>query len=226
MNLDVSRATSIKSEDESSRSLYIGIAKKWKSQSYQGDNILNQAICPIEGYINNLSLDSIYEDNQSLEHPFECHFNSTGCLTKPTNINMSAILAIGFLSGIDRIMQEKHRAAPQFFGVLDPSIYILKAGIENAINSYELLPVSYNQVMIRGTLRYCARILDKIDDFSDSIVDKIKRYVFLVESLRRQVESSTTFAQLDLTYIENKFEFIEEEASDRGYLPKLENLTL
>ena len=107
------------------------------------------------------------------------------------------------------------------------SINFFVSKIEEIIVSYEQLPVSYNQIMIRGALRYCAKLLDKIFIDSDEyLLDKVKSFIILVENLRNQTEVSTTFTQLDLTYIENIFESIEEEAFKKGYLPKLEESIL
>ena len=116
-------------------------------------------------------------------------------------------------------------SSPTLFNPLNISMDFLISTIEDTIVSYEELPVSYNQIMVRGTLRYCAKLLNKIYDYSDKLlVEKIKRFIILIENLRNQYGVFTTFAHLDLTYIENMFEDIEEEASKKGYLPKLEDM--
>lgn len=157
------------------------------------------------------------EDNSAIEYPYRCYVNSTDCVVKTTSTWSTIWFAL----------EKVDFPPPTLFKPLDTSIDFLVSKIEEIIVSYEQLPVSYNQIMIRGALRYCARLLNKIFDNSDKyLLDKIKSFIILVKNLRNQTEVSTTFAQLDLTYIENTFESIEEGAFKKGYLPKIEKMPL
>lgn len=172
------------------------------------------------------------EDDSAIEYPYRCYVNSTDCVVK-TRISdilewsqFNRQISTGFTWSIIWFALDKvDFLPPTLFKPLGTSIDFFASKIEEIIVSYEQLPVSYNQIMIRGALRYCARLLNKIFDDSDKyLLDKVKSFIILVKNLRTQTEASTTFTQLDLTYIENTFESIEEEAFKKGYLPKLEEM--
>jgi hypothetical protein len=97
--------------------------------------------------------------------------------------------------------------------------------IEDSIAAYEQLPASYNQAMIRGTLRYCKRILGKANGHAGDLLGKVAKYVEEIVQLRKQIDVAT-FAQLDLAYIEKEFQPIEDEAVALGYLPRIDDLSL
>ncbi|OGL40357.1 MAG: hypothetical protein A2042_05515 [Candidatus Schekmanbacteria bacterium GWA2_38_11] len=156
-----------------------------------------------------LSPKDCLEDDSVIEYSNKYNAPSTICVTK---------ISFPFTKKVEY-------PQPAIFQLLDPSINFLILKIENIIVSYEQLPVSYNQVMIKGALRYCAKLLCKIYDSSEIIV-KVKKFVNLIDGLNQQCEVPTTFSHLDLTYIENIFESIEQEASKDGYLPKLEDMSL
>lgn len=110
----------------------------------------------------------------------------------------------------------------------DQSVNFLVKKIDGIISKYGDMPVSYNQVMLRGSLRYYAKLLTNIDSYEDrDLIKKIKRLVDQCDGLLLQFEDTKlTFSGMDLTYIENEFESIEAEASKGGFLPKLEDMAI
>lgn len=176
------------------------------------------------------------EDDSAIEYPYKCDVNSTDCIIKTSFSDAYVLECSQFnrpiatgatMSFIWFTLDKIDFPPPTLFKPLDASIDFLISKIEELIVSYEQLPISYNQIMARGTLRYCSKLINKINDYSDEqLLEKIKSFVILVENLRNQSEVPTTFTQLDLTYVENTFEIIEEEAYKNGYLPKLDDMSL
>lgn len=110
---------------------------------------------------------------------------------------------------VDRIRQEK---LFEIISILENNVILLGNRAKNIESSIQLTRLEY---------------VDSNTSSFKSLVEKIKKFVAIVRNLRNQHKVSiTTFAHLDLTYIENMFEDIEEEASKRGYLPKLEDMPL
>lgn len=198
--------------------------------------------CQVSAYALHKSISSSFEatieNDLSMEYPHRCYANSTDCVTQidfspmtPMGIRerlqFNRLITYPTYNLIEFIMDKIEFSSPTLFNPLNISMDFLISTIEDTIVSYEELPVSYNQIMVRGTLRYCTKLLNKIYDYSDKLlVEKTKRFIILIEKLRNQYGVFTTFAHLDLTYIENMFEDIEEEASKKGYLPKLEDMQL
>lgn len=164
-----------------------------------------------------LPLETEIEDNFAIENPYISYAPSTDRTTD--------------LQRIHELRALKDLQSSQQVLIWNASVDFLISKIEDIIVSYEQLPVSYNQVMLRGALRYCAKLVDKIHNHIDNLhlIEEVRRFVILGENLLKQYLDpidSITFAHLDLTYIENIFESIEEEASKKGYLPKLEDMPL
>lgn len=93
--------------------------------------------------------------------------------------------------------------------------------------SYDRFPTSYNQVLMVGTLEYCHQLLDKAKGTlgMSKIAKKIGNYIALLQSLQDQFkDQEELFFRLDLTYVENVFEDIEEMSIQNGLLPRLEDV--
>ncbi len=174
------------------------------------------------------STETPMENSTSFDYPYGCDINSTDCFTyTPTQESLEdfQVYTTAFLDLREVILKKFKHSLYRFFEIPDQSSIALLSEIEEIINSYEQLPVSYNQIMIRGTLRYCAKAIEKINDSSENLFEKIERFVYRVKNLRYQIKRSIILSHLDLTHIEDEFELIEEEISERGYLPKLENMS-
>jgi len=106
--------------------------------------------------------------------------------------------------------------------------------LELLIKRSTLLPVSYNQMLISGSLRYCWQVLKRLraQPPAHELLRRIERYIEIVaDLLRTQLDgitarSSTPFSRLDLQIIEDKFGLIERDASDLGILPRLDDMTI
>ncbi len=219
-------ATNIKAEDDALLARHGGIADTWLPflPRENKERHLWDYFPPVK--IDHMVSASSYVVDPSSIYLYGCDIKSTSCITKPINVN-TFVFASGFPENIQLLIQGRSTAQPAvFFGAVDPSLQFFKAEIENIIIEYEQLPVSYNQVMVRGALRYCAKLFDRTYDVADDLIDNVKRFVVLTSNLRKQIEAFATFSHLDLTYVENIFESIEEEASIQGIMPKLEDMPL
>ncbi|MCI0417831.1 MAG: hypothetical protein L0312_01195 [Acidobacteria bacterium] len=95
----------------------------------------------------------------------------------------------------------------------------------------EQFPASYNRFLIQGAMDYCCRVLARLEvqqEPHQALLNEVRRFVTGLEALCRQYsgEVSTSFARLDLRMIEDRFELIQDKASQLAIFPRLRDASL
>jgi hypothetical protein len=99
----------------------------------------------------------------------------------------------------------------------------------------ENLPLCYNQTLLRGSLWYCGRALSHLRPGTEpELCEMIQRYKDLAAAIIQQTSviqqtsrgRQLTFKRFDLQRLEDRFELIERKASERGVLPRLDEMTV
>ena len=135
--------------------------------------------------------------------------------------------------GIEYDIQRKKRLSRIKDGIIE---------IETIIDRFDKFPISYNQVLLRGSLRYCSNALKKLVSLrisDDPIFGKIESFVnhskgllevchknHLTEKSVQDEYPKVSLANLDLQLFEDRFEMIEKDCREKGILPPLQNLVV
>lgn len=103
---------------------------------------------------------------------------------------------------------------------LDENIEFLIDDIE------EKMEVSYNRTMLRGCLRYCSDILRKFANGVSINIFLLEKIFDLTRLAEDMCEGNGSFTSTHLEIFKFCFDEIEEESSELGLLPKIDDLTL
>lgn len=102
---------------------------------------------------------------------------------------------------------------------------------ERLISAFEVFPPSYNRFLVQGALDYSRRVIARITprhELNGPLLSEIRRFVTRLEGLYRQYcgQASVSFSRLGLRLIEDRFEIIQERASQLGVFPRLQDASL
>jgi len=104
----------------------------------------------------------------------------------------------------------------------------LRGRIRAALRSIERFPVSYNRTLLAGSLDYCRCALVNAESDQIDILRAIGDYVNIaigaVEPYLHSVPSQ--WARLDFTLLYDRFENLQITCSEKGVLPRLEDVTV
>jgi len=103
--------------------------------------------------------------------------------------------------------------------------------IEQTINFLDDFPASYNQVLLKGSLRYFSKAIEVIQTkmdfkrFNESL-KYIKEFIGAVGNLLDQLTTEKEIlANLNLQFYEDRFDVIEERCVRIDLIPSLDDLT-
>lgn len=105
----------------------------------------------------------------------------------------------------------------------------LRIQVRELYNEFLKWPGSYNQLLLSGSLDYCRSAIKKLrassPEVQDSILPKIRSYYSQCYGISQQYrEAKTTVRRLNLQFLQDKFELLQEACASAFVYPRLEDL--